>query len=321
MRVRSAFYLTLLTVSNLLGAPFHPSESIMESPIYSYGEGPRFYLDYANFKGTENRTLVEFYIDLEYNELQFIYKEGRFSANYDLDLFIYDKEDNVIKSFMNHDVFEVESYAETKSKEKARITPVSFLLEPRLYRLEASVTDLETGKTSKIEKFFFPRNFQSNNLLISDIQLCQKIEPGEPGQPCVKNHRYLEPNVHRTFVPNFNDLYIYFEVYNLEYSKEMTNSTYTAFFIFQNSMSEKIGQFHRQSFKLGTSCANILNIPVENFLSGQYSLTVRVRDDDNGQMAQSSKSFIIVNLPLSYHALYMKTSWDKQDKSLQPSKY
>ncbi|NIR47622.1 hypothetical protein GWO43_04130 [candidate division KSB1 bacterium] len=261
----------------------------------SNGEGPQFVLDYISWLGSERQTTVKFYVQIAYDELQFIRHEERFQASYDFEFFIYDGEDNLLKRNVLHDVFEVDSF-ETQSRTKARIFPVVYPLEPRKYRLKAVITDLETNKTSKIEAFFLPRDFHSQNLQISEIQLCTKIEPGEPELLWARNNLYLLPNIFRTLAYNRHDLYVYFEIYNLALTENMSDTTLTLFMIFENGRGEQIRQIERQHTKIAQNCAFHFKFPKDNFFTGEYVLTIRVRDDATRQTVETSTSFAVIDL-------------------------
>lgn len=302
MKARIALFLFFMFcgISNLLGFSTD-RDKFIETPLFSTGQGPLFFLDYTNLLGIDGQTYVEFYIQVGYDELQFVKdkNQGNFSAGYDIDLLIFNQNSQLVESYTTLDKFHVDSYKDTQLKDKARVALIGFTFNPGQYRIKVLVTDLETQKTSKIDNLFEARNFQSNELMISDIQFSQKIKPAEPGSPYVKNQRYVEPMAARTFAPQYSNFFIYFEIYNLLYEKHNNKLTYTTYFIFHNNKGEKIAQFHRRKIKPGETSAHSLKIPLDTFLSGKYILTVRVRDDITGQIAESSKSFTVLDIPIS----------------------
>lgn len=294
MKARIALFVTLWSISNLIASPVDRTK-LEDAPLKSIGSGPQFFVDYLNLTGLDDRTYVEFYIQVGYHELQFIKdkEQGNFLAGYELDFSIFDEKGNLIESHNSVDGFHVDTYAKTKSSEKARISLLAFTFDPGKYRIKVVLADLETQKSSKIDKRFVARDFRSKELMISDIQLSQKIELAEDGRPYVKNQRYIEPNAGRTFAYGFSGFYVYFEVYNLDYEKQ-DESTYTTYFIFHNSKGKKIAQLKNRKAKPGETSAHSLRIPLDSFLNGEYVITVRVRDDQNKQIAESSTSFTVV---------------------------
>ncbi|MFQ5825451.1 MAG: hypothetical protein ACE5JB_15535 [bacterium] len=304
MKARIAFFVAFLIVLNLTGVFVYAKKSPVRTPFKSIGKGPNFYLDYTNFQGFDDDTFIEFYIQIGYQELQFFKHNKRFRAGYDLDLFVYDENDNTVEHYTNLDVFEVDSYSESQSTEKARVSLLGFSFNPGKYKIEVILRDIETHKSSKIERVFFARNYQSDNLQISDIQFSQKIVPAEEGQPYVKNQRYIQPNPIRTFAHGLADIYIYFEVYNLTYTENSENLNYTAYFIILDNKGKKIAQFQNIEKVPGKISAHSLKIPVDQFLSGNYILTVRILDEATGQTAETSKSFTVLDWPISLNDVY-----------------
>lgn len=288
----------------LMALLFHSNDKPLETintPFISHGEGPTFYVDYTNLKGMGNKTFVEFYFQVNYDELQFIKdkKSKKFKAGYDLDFRAYDKEDHLAQSHHTVDEIIVDSYKETKVTNKARVSLAGFSFTPGQYRIKIFVTDHETEKISVINKIIQIRSFQSSDLMISDIQFSQKIKPSEEGLPYVKNGRYIEPNVLKAYSHDSNGIYIYFEIYNLKIINDTPHSTYTAIFKFFNQKGEKIAQFRRRKMKPGPIAAHSLKLPVDYFSSGKFTLQLEVRDDVTGQVAKTAKDFSIIDRPIT----------------------
>ncbi|MFQ5675881.1 MAG: hypothetical protein ACE5G1_08305, partial [bacterium] len=166
----------LLTL--VLVAPMNNTLAKNESiaPFEATGDGPRFYIDYSNFQGVDNLTYTEFYIQISYNELQFVKRGNRFVSGYDLEFEVLDEENNVIESYSNTDIFQVDNFSETESMTKARVSMIAFTFEPGVYRIKAAMLDRETRKSAKLHRKFTAHSFKQENLLISDIQFSQKIE-------------------------------------------------------------------------------------------------------------------------------------------------
>lgn len=307
MKTKSAFSVSMLLLS--MGLSFNLFANTPSfAPIRSDGAGPRFFLDYINLKGIDNLTFIEFYIQVSYDQLQFIRDGAGFKAGYELNFLIHDTEDRIVDRHSNVDEIKVRTFDETKARDKARVSQVGFSLQPKSYRILVTITDLETLHTSVIEKELEARNFESDTLMVSDIQLSTKITPAENGQPYVKNQRYVAPNVLRTFALEHSDLHLYFEVYNLKYSPENSGSTYTTYFIFKDSEGNPVAKFRRTNEKPGVTSAHSLKIPLEHFRPGQYQLTIEIRDDADARVAQSSETFMVLDQDF-LEDTYMEAAW------------
>ncbi len=291
----------LATLVLLYSALASPSTNVdLNVPLTSNGDGPIFYLDYSSFKGVNDETFVEFYIQVSYNELQFIKKNGRFRADYEIDFAVLTENDSLIENHVSVDGIDLDTYSETQSDNKARVMLLGYSLAPKIYKIIARVTDCETRHSSVLEKVFAPKEYRSRQLISSDVQLSHKIEPAHNGQPYVKNSRYIEPNASRVFAHGVNpDIYIYFEVYNFAYIPNCENSTYTTTISFFDNAGNQIAQLNRVKEKPGDTCAHSMKFPLQKFKSGEYFVTIQVRDGLNGQVCETSKNFTIVDQPIS----------------------
>ncbi len=300
MKTRYNLIVLLFLVSKLFGSSPCPNNGTLEKPLVSHGEGPNFLIDYSNFQGVNNQTYIEFYIQVSYYELQFIKHKGCFQAGYNIEFSILDEKDNLIEHYSIMDIFEVDTYKQTQELEKARAMLLAFSITQGSYQLIVIITDQETQHSSKIEKRLYSKPFLLEKLSISDIQFSQKITAAKEGQPYVKNHRYIEPNAGRTFTHGISEgLYIYFEIYNLEYYSSNDNSTYTCFYTFYNAKGAQISQFKYTNIKPGLTSAHSSKVPLEYFTDGIYQLTVRVHDDSSQQTSEVSKSFTVLDSNIS----------------------
>lgn len=275
-------------------------EAMTPPPFESFGDGPRFYIDYATFQGLEKKTYSEFYIQVGYRDLQFVKRDNGFEARYEVELTILDHQNNVVENQITKDAFQVATFAETDSKKRARVSLTGFTFEPGIYKILAVMTDLETQHFTTINQPFQVKHYDADaELMISDIQLSQKIEAAEEGQPYVKNQRYIEPNAVRSFVHGMNDIYIYFEAYNLIKGCEEEYSNYLANFIIHDEEGKQYANIRRRHAKPGETSAHSIKLPVDHFLEGRYTLTVLVIDEDTGRQAESKSEFFVFDNPLS----------------------
>ncbi|NIR52208.1 hypothetical protein GWO43_26795 [candidate division KSB1 bacterium] len=300
MKSHTVFILSLWTASSLFALP-SSNNSTLDRPIVSKGDGPNFYVDYSNFRGLDKETFVEFYVQVSYDELQFFKHLDRFRAGYDLTLDVLDTNGQVLEKHQNRDVFEVGTYLETQSVQKARVSLVGYTLPPGRYTLRAQLTDIETRHSTNIEETFRAEDFSSPNLMMSDIQFSHNITPAEDGQPYVKNQRYIEPNAVRNFAHGMTEyFYVYFEVYNLKTKyHEKNEGTYQVQFIFGDSEGQRIAQLKRPTEKPGATSAHSLRFRLDHFEAGDYTLTVRITDKATGFTSENSNSFSVLDLPFS----------------------
>lgn len=267
-------------------------------PFFSAGEGPHFVMDYTNFMGSEQSTLVEFYIQTGYRDVQFIKHGKRFLASYNIVVSILDGSDRVVETYETSDTFEVNTFKETESGMRFRVLQVNFSLKPGTYTLLARMTDLETRKSTEIRAPIRASNYTVAALQVSEIQLSRKIEATEEEtSPFVKNQRYIEPNALRQFAAGAENVWAYFEIYHLQ-QDEVSKNEYRIRYTLLDASGKVLFQLQKTHQKPGTTCAHSVMLPATMFKNGGYRLSIQAEDIDSGQTAELSKSFLIVEAKL-----------------------
>jgi hypothetical protein len=280
-------------VLSVFSLPAIPKSKAPVTPLVSTGDGPRFYVDYSSYLGADRNTFVEFYIQLSHEALQFIKSGRQFRAGYELKLEILDHNSKPVEGYRQDDWFEVGSFAETVSADRARISMVCFTLPPGAYLLRAQIRDHETRHCSQIETAFRARDYRSDDLNISAVQCSQNIRPGKEGQPYVKNQRYVEPNAVRTFAHGIADIFLYFEVYNLQLTADELNS-YIVEFAFWDQHGRLAARFKRKHVKPGHTAAHTVKLPVDHFGGGDYAMVIKVEDLASGKIAETTQQFKVL---------------------------
>lgn len=284
----------LFTSLNLLGFEYRSTYSAIRSPNSSLGEGPQFYLENITVIGAEQKAFIQFYIQVNYNELQFVRDEDYYRANYHLEVQVYDSNDELLDLQSQTDVVKVSTYQETLSSHIARVSRYSISLEPADYRISVYITDLETKSISQISRTFAARDFRGKNLMTSDIQLSHNMSPAQNGQPFSNEHWYIEPNLSRTFSPSTPAIYCYFELYHLPVSTGQS-SLFTLEFRFYNSNGKEIGSFRRRFNAMNANLGVNTKLSSHWFDAGEYLLVVDIKEDLSGETVRVSKKFKVIN--------------------------
>lgn len=268
-------------------------DPISPPPFRSEGEGPNFVLDYANYRGVEDLTYIEFYFQVGYHELQFIKHGEDFQAKYTLDFQIKDAQGHLIELFRNDDAFEVQTFDETKSFTKARVMMIAVSLGAGRYRIAAKMRDRETHRLTQITRRIEVVDFRASRLQVSDIQFSQKIKRAADG-PFVKNMRYIEPNALRAFGEDRADIYVYFEIYNLVYFENQDNYFYLCDYRISDEDGETLRTFEQANRSPGFSSAHSVKLPGNILAPGTYKLHITVTDQATGVRAETSQTFTIL---------------------------
>jgi GWxTD domain-containing protein len=268
-------------------------------------EARPFEVDYINFIASHNLAFVEFYVQTSYDRLSFTRAGNLYQAVCDVDFYIEDRDGNLQQAQSARDTVKALTYAETRSADNYRVTRFSFSLRPGEYRLRATMTDQETGKTSEVAQKFSARDFSGTSLTLSDLQFSRHIRVDSSASPFVKHNRRIEPNAMHRYGQFASQLFIYYEIYNLaEPVAAAANGdsgaipiaaadSFRTHFIIHDENGNEIKQLWRSGRKPGNSCVQSLVLPIADLKSGQYMLTVRVFDNQNGSYAESSGYFTV----------------------------
>ena len=290
------FMLSLFLINGFMGnfAQAATKKQFSKAPFISAGDGPRFILDYSFFKGGKDKaTFLETYLQINYNDLQFIKNKKHFSASYLIEIRILDDQNNVVKTYNSRDSFEVNTFSETESTDANRVLQINFSLTPGQYTLNTKLTDEETRRSSMVRVSFLAPDYFTSDLAISDIQLSRKVEAAATQGPFIKNNQFIEPNVSRSFLSGIEDIFVYFEIYNLAVNDTPQSDHYKVKYTLFNSKKKKIYETENSHVKPGTSSAHTIKFPSGGFSAGTYLIAVQIEDLYNGQITQTSRVFTV----------------------------
>ena len=270
---------------------------------------PPFLVDHACFQAKGNFSFVEFYVQVSYARLQFIRDGKAYQATYEIDLYIEDRDENLVLSQSARDTARANDYSETSAAGQSRLTLFNSYLRPGQYRVRIVVTDRETDKTFEVTRDLFVRDFSGQNLLVSDLQFSRNIKADSSASPFVKHYRRIEPNVTHLYGQFDAALFIYYEIYNLAppiintqvalssrenaETQTMPSDSFRVHYLMHDANGNEVKRLLKAHRKPGTSSVMSMLLPIATLPSGQYKLTVRVFDEMHGAVAEISDWFKI----------------------------
>ncbi len=283
------FLINGFTRNSVLGAAKKQST---KAPFISSGDGPRYIVDYSFFKGGKDKTaFIEIYLQINYNDLQFIKNKKHFLASYLIEIHIQDEQSNVVKTYNNRDSFEVNTFPETESTDANRVLQINFSLTAGQYTLNTKITDEETRRSSMVRVSFLAPDYFTSDLAISGIQLSRKIEASDEQGPFIKNNQFIEPNVSRIFLSGQENIFVYFEIYNLASNEAPNSDHYKVKYTLFSDKKKKLYESVSSHVKPGSSSAHTIKFPSAGFSTGTYLIAIQIEDLYNGQTTQTSRTF------------------------------
>lgn len=242
---------------------------------------PKYYQDFLNFASEqEGKTRLDIFIQVPYQEIQFVKSTKGFSAAYTVTVSVYDDEDKekllVEKSWKEK--IDAIDFEQTVSKDNYNLSLKSFHLVPREYFIVTSVEDEDSRKKFASENLYNVRDL-TKKVSISDLML-------------VSNQRYIEgsnkilPNVSRNITSKRDGIPMFFEIYSDNSSEvkiEFTIKDEDDDVIHKDTISKQLIPDRNQ----------IIHTVKDISLGlGNYKITVVILDSSRNKVAAVDKSFI-----------------------------
>ncbi|MCK4857571.1 MAG: GWxTD domain-containing protein [candidate division Zixibacteria bacterium] len=215
---------------------------------------------------------------------------------------IRNRDGNMVDSLGKDRLVRVQ-YLEDAYKENVRFFDcLGTTLPPGNYQLKWTVYDMNTKTDSTVRsgiatRDLTVRDFQTDKLLLSDIELAYRIDPvasDAPPSPLVKGGHQVIPNPNGYYSNEDSLIYFYLEVYNLKVGEGKDNSfelTIRLLDRFGYELKEIPKVEHR---KPGATAAICEGVSLAGLPGGQYLLKVIVKDKASGRKASVQKPLTLV---------------------------
>ena len=182
---------------------------------------PIFYYDLVNVASNESgKSRLNLYLEIPFDELQFLKYDDYFKAEYEVSVIIFDNEgDQMDGKIWTEDVI-VNNYDETNSRTLFSFTNNFFHLIPNEYRVSIGLIDLDTKKTGNRKSLLKLKDFYKEKLSVSDVTFTDNVGVDSLG---VKS---IHPQVSDCIRAIGTELFCYFEIYSQVDSDEMFEILY-----------------------------------------------------------------------------------------------
>jgi GWxTD domain-containing protein len=239
---------------------------------------PKFYQDFLNFYSPDsNKTRVDAFIQVPYNQMQFVKSDKGFTASYTVTISVFDenREKLIVEKIWNEEVNE-KDFEQTNSKNNYNLSMKSFYLHPGDYIIRSAVEDKESKKEYSTENPFKVRDLNTPVALSDIILIAKTSEAGDT--------KKILPNVSGNVATQTDGVPVFFEAYaqkpedvQLEYIISNENHD----IVFQSKVDKHLDSGKTQIFH---------TIKDSSIDLGKYLLTVSVVENDVS-IAASNKGF------------------------------
>jgi len=246
-------------------------------------------VDYAFFRGGEERIYLEIYSSFQESHLQYFQSGKNYQAEY-LATAEISQNDSVLYRKFDRRISEIDSMAYSSSKRKF-LNIFNFSLDAGLYTASVTVQDLNSERMGEYYFEFDAPSFSRQELDISHIQLCSKITPDTSKSDFQKNSFLTIPNPECSYTISQPVLYYYAEIYNLDFFKDKEGH-YSYRCTITDLEGELIKEYSKKTLRKPGSSAvivgghNIVTLPTNT-----YFLNLEIEDQQSQKTVHTSKRF------------------------------
>jgi GWxTD domain-containing protein len=292
--------LALLAFASLAGAK---DAVIVEPPLQSEGD-LLFELDWSGFRGADDRTEEEIFLDLPNDQIAFRDEEGVLRGKLKLEIEISQRGGKRIFESSETLMPEASSELETKDRSIHQVIRRSALLPPGEYVLGVTLTDeksekpglihliRKTKKKGKVEELIRIPDLGREDLLISDVLFSSDVRLGT-GEGVGRNGVLIRANPGRKYGMVIPFLSYYAEVYTgAEFQPQDS-------LIVRTRVLDSAGKMmlEKQALARPTSDAFVAHDEVElshSLRAGTYALEIAAYNPRTGSSASSQRDFEVI---------------------------
>jgi GWxTD domain-containing protein len=239
----------------------------------------KYYQDFLNFRSAKpGMTRLDIFIEVPYNEIQFVKKNDLFESKYTatVSIFAEDKE-KLIEEKSWDEKIDVADFPHTTSPTNFNISIKSFDMPPGKYFIRTSIEDKDSRKDFVSSNMFTIRDL-STFPNISDLMFVAK-------QTMVAGSNKILPNVTREISVQKDGIPLFLELYSNAPSKirlEFYVSDKEKKLLYTDTLSRNIDSGKTQIFH---------NVKVNGLGLGTYLIGVSIKDTNNVILSSTIKSF------------------------------
>lgn len=270
---------------------------------------PTFFFDaicYSSDKADKSR--VDVYIQVPYEELRFVKDGEKYLAHYDVTLGIANPNQQLLQERSWTVDVTVTDFSQTASNKFYSLSQRMLELDPGDYHLTVQLKDQDSRKTGRIKKTLIVTDFRKDSISLSDIMLVSRLST-DGGK------KKIVPNISGNITSLSDGFFLFFEIYckaqrdSLEFTWRILNAKKEPVKV-QSQMEPMTGEKTQTFLKVED-----LKLPV-----GSYLISIEARaasstaEEKPAAIAATSRSFSVrwTDIPFNITDL---------DKAVEQMKY
>jgi GWxTD domain-containing protein len=284
---------TTLKIILFIFLSFTSTKVFSESPYL-------FRYDYSIFKGSEGKSIIEFYYSFYKKGLVFSYQEGQYSAEaqIDIDIFRQGSDDPVFAQ--TYKIPAIVPDTAGAVLDNNLVGQINYQVEPGDYTLRVIATDANNSLYADTILSDISVSSMTNGLSLSDIELATDILNSSDSKSIFyKNTLEVVPNPNNMYGNNMGKLYYYFELYGIK-PGEITDDFYILSEIKdQNRERVFLKNVKKISDLSSSDIVQYGSFEIDSLPTSGYILSVAIVDSKNKQRLVKEKKFYTYNSGIS----------------------
>ncbi|MDH4222096.1 MAG: GWxTD domain-containing protein [candidate division Zixibacteria bacterium] len=259
-------------------------------------------LDYSvfNYLQDPTKSYLEVYYSLEQKELDYIKQMEGYGTVISLELSLRNQKGEVIKEKKWKVGSLVMDLEKVKTSDAQTVDILGDTINPGVYYLELKVADLNSNRVGVIQREIHVPDFKGESLQFSDVQLALNLkEEDSLNVKFNKSGMSILPNPKGEYISREGMLYLYAELYNLQFKPQNEKKGYSLSYSILNSTGSNPRDYGTQvNSKPGSSAAVISALNISSLSPGEYILKLTAKDMDSGEETTRSKPFKVLTSSL-----------------------
>ena len=263
-------------------------------------------LDYATFLYDETASVLEFYLSVGAEKLDYELTEGRYLATLPLDLVLRPVANSAPPGASIEPVLEENLIFRFAAFDTSALLPGQFFVEQLRtavpageYTLDATFPATSGRPEVKVAlDVVVPNYTTSESVMVSGITLASHITQageGDSANPFYKNGLLITPNPKGLYGEGQDHIFYYMECYGLP--EKITDEEYTLLvFLSESNLPQPMSGYQERTVRrVRHPDVLIGSFDISELPTGSYFLRIALLDENNQALAEQSKKLFVLN--------------------------
>lgn len=276
---------------------------------------PMFFFDAISYSSEKpEKSRIDFYIQVPYEELRFVKEGDQYSAKYDVVLTIAKPDQQVLQERVWTVDVRLPQFEQTQSRTAYSLTQRAMDVDPGNYVVTVQVRDQDSKKSDRVRRAMLVTDYRNSPLSLSDIMLVSRLTTDGGVKRVVPNISGNVSNVGEGF-------FLFLEIYN----QEPADSVELIWKILDKDREEVAGSHQTEHAAEGRTQAFLkvqdLRLPVGTYLIMVEAVPRGVSDSVEATKVTTTRTFSVRWADIPSSITDLRKAVDQMRYIAQPSEY